>query len=1047
MKRIYYLLLVVALFPCLSVAQQRAISGKVTDARDGSALAGVSVFVQDAAGKRAGVTTNAQGLYSFNIPASATEIVFSFIGMKEVIEHINGRSAINVQLSPNEAQLGDVVVVGYGVKRKETLTGAVSNITAKEIQTSTNISLAQKLQGKVAGLQIRQLGGEPGTFDNMINIRGFGTPLFVIDGIARDGGSEFQRLNPEDIESVSFLKDASAAIYGLRAANGVIIVTTKKGAKGKTSFNYNGVVGYMKPTDVPRMANAAEWIQMRNDAAILGTGSPFLTKDELQKYLDGAPGYGSTDWYNETMKKSAMQQQHNLSASGGTDKTQYFVSFGYATEEGLLKTNDMNFYKYTLRSNLTTELSRNLRAEVFLAGRYDKRSVPGENFFNIFKGTRVTLPTEKPYANNDPEHPAVVAPGNQNPVTLSNRDITGYNESVNRNVQSSVALIYTAPFVEGLSLKALGSYDMNSYEAKDVSKTYKLYTYVNDKFEVSPQRVGTSGISNNYGNNNRVTIQAQASYSRQFAGQHNVSALVVYERQQYWNRDAYLRRLYDFYTNDQINSAGVKNQVNSGIETQTANLSYVGRLNYDFRSKYLVEFAFRQDGSYRYHPDRRWGFFPVVSAGWRISEERFLKNNVRLISNLKLRASYGLVGEDAGNPFQYIAGYYATTGGGSYEFADGTITNGASSPLIANEKLTWFKSKVTDLGIDIGLWNNKFNLEFDVYRRDRDGLLAVRNVSLPNTFGATLPQENLNSDRVQGFDFTISYNNRFNDFQFGVSANFNYSRIMNRYVERGPFLNSYDRWRNGTANRYNDVVWAYTYLGQFQNPEEIANYPLQNGDQANIRELPGDFKYADINNDGMVDDKDMLPLFTGANGTNDNINPSGKNPKMYYGLTLTAGWKGFDLNMLLQGSAMYTVRFSEVYAEVMAFRGNTPAYFYDRWHKADPYDPNSAWIPGKWPASRFNNDVGKMYAESSVWRKDASYVRLKSVELGYTFNTKLYSAVGIKRLRVFVNAFNLFTIADPFVKAFDPERLEGLFNAGFNYPLMKNYNFGVNLNF
>ncbi|WP_349314152.1 TonB-dependent receptor [Chitinophaga sp. MM2321] len=1046
MKKIFRLLMLACVFPLFVNAQQKTISGRVTDAKDGSPLYGVSVFVHDNTGKRAGVTTNAQGVYTFNAPAGATEISFSFVGMKDATEPINGRTTINVKMTANEELLGSVVVVGYGTKRKETLTGAVTNITAKEIQTTTNVSLAQKLQGKVAGLQIRQLGGEPGTFDNMINIRGFGTPLFVIDGIARDGSSEFQRLNADDIESVSFLKDASAAIYGLRAANGVIIVTTKKGTAGKTAFSYNGVVGFMKPTDVPQMANAAQWIQMRNDAAVLGGGSPFLTREEMQKYIDGVPGYESTDWYDEAMKKSAMQQQHNLSASGGTEKTQYFVSLGYVSEAGLLKSGDMGFRKYNIRSNLTTELSKNLKAEVFLAGRYDKRDQPGENFFNIFKGTRVTLPTEKPYANNNPLYPAVVTPSNQNPLTLSDKSITGYDESINRNFQSAIALTYTIPAVPGLSLRAMGSYDMNSYSAKNVSKGYNLYTYVDDQYIKQPQRKGAAAITNNYGNNNRVTLQGQVNYNRQIAGKHNVGGVLVVEQQQYWNRNAFLKRYYDFYTSDQINAAGKAKQENDGSEQQTASLSYVGRFNYDYNSKYLVEFAFRQDGSYRYNPNKRWGFFPVVSGGWRISEENFIKQKVKAISNLKLRASYGLVGEDAGNPFQYIAGY-STSGGGSYEFENGTLINGAASPAIVNEQLTWFTSKVTDIGIDVGLWNNQFNLEFDVYRRDRSGLLARRNVSLPNTFGGTLPEENLNSDRVQGFDFTISYNNRKHDFQYGVSANFNYSRTMNRYVERGPFTNSYDKWRNGSANRYNDVVWGYTYLGQFQNADEIANYPIQNGDQANIRELPGDFKYKDVNNDGVIDDRDLLPIFTGGVGTNDNQNPSSKNPHMYYGLTLNAAYKGFDLNMLFQGSAMYTVRFSEVYAEVLAFRGNTPAYFFDRWHKEDPYDPASEWIAGKWPASRFNGDVGKMYAESSVWRKDASYVRLKSVELGYTFNPKLYKAAGIQKIRVFANAYNVFTVANSFVKPFDPERLEGLFNAGFNYPLTKTYNFGVNLNF
>lgn len=1014
------------------LAQGVQVRGKVSD-QAGQALPGVTVLYK---GSNLGVTTDTDGNFSISLPSASGTLVVSFIGYQTQEVPVNNRTSIQVQLAEDAKALSEVVVVGYGTQKKESLTGAISNITSKDIQTTTHSSLAQKLQGKVPGLNIRQNAGEPGEFNSMINIRGFGTPLFVIDGIARDGAGEFQRLNPEDIESISVLKDASAAIYGLRAANGVIIVTTKKGAKGKPSFSYNAVGGVMRPTNVPRMASAAEWMQIRNDAAIFGTGSPFITKEELQKYIDGAPGYQGTDWYDLTMKKVASQYQHNISATGGTDKTQYFVSFGYLNEDGLLKSNDMGYDRYTFRSNLTTELANNLNAQVLIGGRYDQKEVPGENFFNIFKGTRVTLPTETPYANNNPAYPGVVSSG-QNPLVLSERDLTGYNEDVTRNIQTSVALTYQVPFVQGLSLRGMAAYDMNNYQNKNLFKSYKLYTYSSDqdRYVAQGQRSGSAAISNYNSNNNRVTLQGQLLYDTQLAEKHNIKTVLVVEQQQFWDRWSSLKRYYGgFYTNDQINQAGLANQETNGLENETASLSYIGRFNYDYADKYLLEFAFRQDGSYRYHPDRRWGFFPVVSAGWRISEEGFLKNKVGLISNLKLRASYGLVGEDAGSPFQYVPGF-STTGGGGYEFINGTYTTGAASPAIVNERLTWFTSKVTDLGLDLGLWNDRLNIEADVYQRDREGLLALRNVSLPNTFGGTLPQENLNSDRVQGFEFAVGHRNRINDFNYNVGLNFNYARTMNRYVERGPFVSSYDRWRNGAGNRYNDIVWGYTYDGQFQNEEEIINAPIQNGDLGNTRELPGDFKYKDLNNDGVINGLDETPLFYGGS------------PKIHYGFTLGANWKGFDTNILLQGSGRYSVRFREVYAEVMAFRGNTPAYFFDRWHKADPYNPDSEWVPGKWPASRFIQNTGSMYAESSVWRKDASYLRLKSVELGYTLNNPLLKSVGIDRIRLYANAHNLFTLADPFVKPFDPEKIEGAFSAGFTYPLTQSYNFGFNLSF
>lgn len=1044
MKKLFHIFCLVCFLPLLAAAQQKTISGRVTDAQTGAALVGVSV----AAGTNAavsGATTDANGQFSITVPSSTTQLVFSFVGMRTVVETLNDRTVLNITLLGSDDQMSNVVVVGYGTKRKETLTGSVSNISNKEIQTSVNVSLAQKLQGKVAGLQIRQLGGEPGNFDNSIVIRGYGgNPLYVIDGIIREGPSEFQRLNPDDIESISFLKDASAAIYGFGAANGVVIVTTKKGKSGKATFSYNGAVGFMQPTDVPKMMNASQWMQIRNEAEIFSTGSPFISNEELQKYISGE--YPSTDWYDVSFNKTAMQHSHNLSASGGSEKTQYYMGLGFFDEGSFLKTKDLGYKRYNFRTNITTELVKNLKAEVFFAGRYDKKYAPGENFFNIFKGTRVTLPTEQPYANGNPDYPAVVTPSNQNPLILTDKGITGYSETINRNIQLSGALTWEVPFVRGLQIRGLASYDMNNYQGKDVSKPYDLYTYAGGEYIVSPQRVGTGAISNNNGNSNQLTLQAQANYSKTIARLHNLAATVVFEQRQNWDRGSYLRRFYDFYTIDQIDRASENNMSNSGNEGQSASQSLLGRINYDFDKKYLLELAFRYQGTSLFPPETRWGLYPVASAAWRISEEKFMRG-LPWVSNLKLRGSYGEVASSENvQAFQWIPGF-GLGGTSRYEFENGALTIGATAPGIVNPNLTWIKAKTSDIGIDIGLFNNKFTLEMDVYRRDQTGYPAYRDQTIPNTFGASLPQENLNSYRVQGIEFTIGHSNRIGQLGYNISANFNYSRTRRMYVEESAARSSWDRWRNKQTDRYNDVIWGYTYLGQFQTEEEIANYALQNGDQANIRELPGDFKFADINNDGVIDGKDERPLFLGANGNNNDLNPAGKAPKINYGMTIALNYKGFDVNLLFQGAAMYTVRFNEVYAEVMAFRGNTPAYFFDRWHKADPYNSKSEWVPGTWPAARFNFNVGSMYKESSVWRKDASYLRLKNVELGYTVPARIYRGTGINKIRVYGSAFNLITWADPFVKAFDPERLEGLFNAGFNYPLTKTYNFGINVNF
>lgn len=1012
-----------------------SVTGNVTES-EGAGMPGVNVIEK---GTTNGTVTDADGNFSLNVTDQSSTLVFSFIGYVTQEVPVGDKIVFNIKLDADVATLSEVVVVGYAEQKRETLTGAITTISNQEIQTTTHTSLAQKLQGKMAGLNIRQNSGQPGDFNNSINIRGFGEPIYVIDGIRREGGNEFQRINPNDIESITVLKDASAAIYGLGAANGVILITTKKGI-GKPTFNYSVVTGAMTPTDMPKMASAAQYVQMYNDAQLFRPGGqPYLPKEEIQKYIDGVPGYEGTDWYDLTMKKYATTVQHNLSASGGNEFAQYFISLGYVNENGLLKSEDMGYKRYNLRTNLTMKLAKNLEGQLLIAGRFDKRWEPGENFFNIFKGTRVTLPIEKPYANNTPGYYAPVL-STQNPLALSEKDLTGYNEGFTRNLQSSFSLNYKVPFVKGLSLKGVASYDMNNYQGKGLYKPYNLYTYdedAQDPYVAVPQRMGTGNIGNYNSNNNAITLQGYVNYENKFFKNHNVNAVLVVEQNQWNDRWSNLTRYYSgFYTKDQIRFADRQRMENDGLENQSASLSFIGRFNYDFKGKYLAEFAFREMGHYAYAPSNRWGFFPVASAGWRVSEEKFMER-FGFISNLKIRGSYGKVGQPWGGAFQFVPGYVIGSGG-SYEFTEGALTTGVSAPLIVNEKLSWVIAEQVDIGYDVGLFDDKISFEFDWYNRRLEGIPARRNVSLPNTFGSELPEENLNSQLTRGIEFTLSYKNRIGDLAYNVSGNFNYARTKDLYVERGGFLNSWDRYRNGQANRWNDIEWGYSYTGQFKSEEELLYAPMQNGDQGNIRkELPGDFRYKDINNDGVIDGQDEAPIF--FNGT----------PKMHFGLNMNASWKGFDMNVLLQGAAKYTLYFSEVYAELFAFRGNTPAYFYDRWHKADPYNPDSEWVPGKWPASRTVETVGRMYAESSMWRKDASYLRIKSVELGYTLTNSKISAAGIRSLRVYVSGFNLFTFADSFVKPFDPEKLEGAGGnrAGFTYPLIKSYNVGLNVSF
>ena len=1023
-----------------AVQQQRSVSGKVTD-RAGLPLPGVTVVIK---GTTQGTVTNNNGDYSLTNIAEDVILQFSFVGMKTQEIPVAGNSSINVTMAEDAIGIEEVVAIGYGTQTKGNLTGAISSVKTERIQTTTHSSLAQKLQGKVSGLNIRQNSGQPGQFDNNIQIRGFGNPLYVIDGIIRNDAGAFQKLNPEDIESISVLKDASAAIYGIGAANGVIIVTTNQGTKGKTKFNYTMATGLSTITDRTRQATAAEYTIMLNEAALYSNpgriSSPAFTQEELQKWQEGIlPGYEGTDWWKLTMKDFSTQTQHNLSANGGNENITYYIGLEYVNDNGLLRSGDIGYDRANLRSNVTASLTKNLRVRVNIAGMYDKAYQPGESFQQIARNTIVTLPTEYPYANNNPLYPATTNLG-VTPLAASQRELTGFNENENRNLQSSFELKYTVPFIKNLVLTGLGSYDQGNYLNKNLYKAFYTYTYdaEMDSYN-SILRRPDQNLYNQSTVNNTYMLRLGADYNISIGSKHDIKLMLIGEQYKGWHRGLEGRRYYgDFFTNDQLRFATEANQTTNGWEDRNSRISYIGRLNYAFAQKYLVDFAFNYNGSYRYHPDNRFGFFPVISGAWRVSEEKFLKNTENVISNLKLRGSYGVLGTDAGDPFQYLPGF--TFGGTSFwEFKNGSQLNGLQSLALTNNLLSWLTNETADLGFDLSLWNGKLDINFDAYNREQKGLLATRAVSLPNTFGTTLPQENLNSNRQTGFDLELGHRNSINEFKYEIRGNLNWARTMIRYRERGPFQSQYDRWLSGDApNRWTNNVRGYQTESQFTSFDEINNSPLQQFQS--IRELPGDYKFKDINNDGIIDDKDAVVPYK-----------FGTTPLLNFGFMLNLGWKGFDAAMLIQGAGGYTVRYTETLSEWFWYSGSLPAYFIDRWRQADPYDIKSEWISGEWPAPRPNaTQPMQKGVESDLWRRDATYVRLKNLEVGYTFQPEILELIKVQRLRIYSNAFNLLTwTKDPLVKKLDPEKTAGPGTAtyGHNYPLTRNFNIGLNVTF
>ena len=1009
------------------------IRGRVVD-ENGTPVIGASVMI--GASGVYGAITDQNGNFSLRATQGSV-LTISFLGYKTQKVTVRNHSVLDIVLEEDRSALDEVVVVGYGTQKKGNLTTAISSIKNDEIVTTISTSLSQRLAGKVAGLQIRQNSGSPGEYNSVINVRGFGTPLIIVDGTTRLSSEDFQKMNPDDIENISVLKDGSAAVYGMNAANGVILVTTKRGEAGLAKFTYDATVSFSKPTNIPSMSNAYQYLVMRNDANVNVGLSPLYTKDYIEKWKNEEEGYESVDWYDLVMKKGAIEQQQTLSVSGGSDKVKYFASIGYTKDPGLLRSGSMGYEKYMVRSNITAQLTKNLSAEVDMNGWYEWRRASNYSFFEIFRGTVGEQPIHKPYANNNLEYLAYVYDGQvYNPMALSDDDVVGYWKYHNKSYHVSGTLTYDFPFLKGLQFKGLAYYEHGSSTTKSLKKEFRLYSYDSDKDAYiigSTLHSPTSlDIASNDGNG--ITFQAHAIYKNTFSEKHNVSITGVYEQRKYWSSGLAAARDFDVYLIDQLPFGNTKDQRTSAGESDSGFRSWVGRFAYDYMGKYMLEYSFRYDGSYRYAPGHRWGFFPVYSVGWRASEEKFIKDNVPFLSNLKFRFSYGKAGEDAGSAFQYVGGFVLNQG--ASEFMNGTWTSGAKAPGLTNENLTWYKSAITNFGVDLGLFNGELNFTFDAYRRNRRGLLATRSASLPNTFGASLPQENLNKDRVSGFDMSADFNKRLSDdWRIFASGNFNWARTKTIYVEGGTYTNSYNKWRGDHNGRWQDVAWMYDYIGQFEDMEDILNSPLQNGTLGNSKELPGDFKYADKNNDGVVDGDDLTPQ--GYLGT----------PKIFYGFSYGFQFKNLDFYMLWQGAAKYTLRFTHYYATMLWNDANLPEYFYDRWHLSDQFDPNSEWIEGEWPAIRNQADVGAMYWDSDRWRRNASYLRLKTVSIGYNLPKPILKYAGIKDMRISLNCYNLLTICNKFVKPFDPEKYEGTLNSGWVYPLMKSFSVNVNVSF
>ena len=1030
-------------------SQKVTISGWIRDA-SGEALPGATVTIR---GSKHGAIAGLDGHYTFNIPAQEGLILtFSFIGMEKKTLKYTGKKTINVTLTSSSTEIDEVVVTGYQNIQRRDLVGSITTIKAKDIIIPSYTTIDQMLQGRVAGMVVTNSSSRVGTAPK-IQIRGTSTlqgnrdPLWVVDGIIQEDfqvtldsgdlmtknlqdiiGNQISWLNPADIENITILKDASAAVYGFKGANGVILVTTKKGEIGKPKINYNGYVGLQNITRYPEYYNGYEYATLYNEAQQnIGVSAPYSAED-LERFKQGI---GTTDWYDEVIRKTAPTTYHNLSVSGGAEKVKYFFSLGFTDQEGIYKSKAFNYKKYNVRSNISAEIVKGFTVDLQLSGRLDTRMKPYEAE-PLSRSIQMAKPIFPIYANNNPDYWS--NPGDKgNPVHLSDIDNVGYDRRDRREFNGSITLNWEVPWVKGLSAKALLSYDYNNKYSRKWYKEYYEYTYdaVNDVYNKSGSHT-ISELTTQSDNYFKPNGQISLNYKNTF-GKHDVGVLALWEF--YNDRTDWVKAYRQFTVGaiDQIGAGDKTNINNDGKASVSAHTGLVGRINYAFASKYLAEFSFRYDGSYKFAPGKRWGFFPAGSLGWRISEEDFFKESLPMFDNFKIRGSYGKVGDEGDfAAYQYLTGY--TYPSGNYVLGSGGLTNGAKDKGMPNTNLTWYESTTANVGFEASVLSGLINVEFDYFIRKRDGLLATRILTLPTTFGQSLPQENLNSDKTQGFEIVLGHRKTIGDFTYDVKANFSTTRNYNRHVERAASANMYDNWRNNSNDRYKDIQWGKVCIGQFQSYEEILNSPVQDNN-GNKSLMPGDLKFEDWNNDGIIDGKDDQPI------------GFGNTPRMYYGLNLYGEYKGFDLTVFFQGAAGHEVFTTGDFMApfIQQGLGNGITLNLDRWHREDPSDMSSEWIPGYMPALRPTGFSAN--ASKNTWtRQKANYLRLKTIEIGYTFPKKWMQRAGIENLRVYVNSFNTATITSRtgIMKYMDPENSESMFRY---YPQMKTFNFGVNLTF
>lgn len=1036
----------------------RTFRGTVTDTA-GMPLPGASVVLK---GTTKGAITSEDGTFSLQAPEGSV-VVISSVGYQNRKLRLGTDNVLRIALAQLASSLTDIVVVGYGTRKKATVTGAVSAVKSEDLVRTPATTVSAALVGKMPGITARSPDSRPGRGTN-IQIRNLGNPLYVIDGVPYTGNTTntafgfsqgsgqdiFNSLGLDDIESITVLKDASASIYGLRAANGVVLVTTKKGRRNeKPSINISGYYGLQNFTRYPRPANAGQYVRalLESEQNLGRDPSLLYSPEELAKWEAGTEkGYKSYDYYKEVLRPNVPQYYISANASGGSERSNYYLSVSRIKQEAIVK--DYSFERTNLQANIESSLAKGLKVGTQISARLEKThnvGVPGlDDYFNPFLSIFSMWPTESPYANDNPNYINQTHNVNVNPATYRD-DITGYVDEWWRGINVNLNAQYDFDF--GLTAKGIYSYNYLNEDFDGFEYTWDAYRYdpATDTYNTEPG----FGNQNPWRERHKRNVisrfaQFQLNYSKQF-GPHALSAVAAYERSDYEN--AYYV-VHTIPTNNYISTQYLSEQDYLADEwTTEARAGYIGRLNYDYKQKYLLELLGRYDGSYLYAKGHRWGFFPGVSVGWRISEEPFLKNRLgAFLNDLKIRASYGETGSEIGfpngnppDPFSYLAGYNFNQGGA---VLNGAYVIGIRPRGLPITQLSWVKNRSMNIGIDFTILNGQLSGQVDVFQRKRTGLPAARyDVLLPSEVGYTLPNENLNSDATRGIEGMATYSGEAGKVNYAIGVNATFARLKSLEPYKPRYGNSWDKYRTSAEDRWSGITWGYHVIGRFESQEEIDNYQINNDGQGNRTQLPGDFKFEDVNGDRIINDLDQRPIGYALESATTPGTPA--QPLLSYGINGSVAWNGFTLRFDFAGAAMQSYLRDWELRYPFQNNGSSPAYmFTDRWHRADPYDPNSRWIPGTYPAIRKDNTTHVNYRLSDFWLTNVRYIRLRNLELGYNIPKEWLQRWHIAGLRIYVNGTNLFSIDNVKQYEIDPEISAA---NGLVYPQQRLYNFGFNL--